>query len=395
MYKHLLLSALLIGGGGFLTGCDSFVNDVEGPVDLVPSDSLDNPANLDFVITGVQQRFATSHGTAVLLADALSDAYVFAAGTPGATFPTYIDIDNGEITLDNNSVDGLYTDVNELRFLSDDLLARVTDRVEFRDGDEELRDRAFFTANFYGGVARYYLATYFGLEERVGGGTIDAGPFIPSSELYAQAIERLTAALDFVEAGSYEERVVNSTIARVHLYNGNSDAAADFAEDGLMPGDPAFVAEYNAQSNNPVWIGAGRGRTQFAVADRFGEDGDDITPTEMWPEGNAFFRQAVYLLDSDPIPFISAEETSLIRAEAALDDGDTGSALGFINEARGDLDDLDSVDLDVLIDQRDKILYTQGARLVDQRRFDLWHLGPDTWQYLPITQTERNSNPNI
>ncbi|OZC02096.1 hypothetical protein [Rubricoccus marinus] len=392
MYKNILLAALITGAGS-LTACDSFVNDVNGPVDLVPSDSLDNPANLDFVITGVQQRFATTHGTAVLLADGLSDAYLFADGTTGATFPTYIEIDDGEITLDNNSVDGLYTNVNELRFLADDLLARVTDRVEFRDGDEDLRDRAFFTAYFYGGVARYYLATYFGLEERLGGGTIDAGPFIPSAELYAQAIERMTSALDYVDAGSREAKIVNSSIARVHLYNGNLDAAATFAANGLAPGDAPFVAQYNAQSNNPVWIGAGRGRTQFAADARFGDDGDDLTPTE--PYELDFIRQAVYLLDSDPIPFISAEETSLIRAEAALDDGDDDGALAFINEARGDRDDLDSVDLDVLIEQRDQILFTQGARLVDQRRFDRWHLGPNTWQYLPITQTERNSNPNL
>lgn len=394
MFKKLLLAPLLFGVGS-LTACDSFVNDVQGPVDLVPTDSLNNPTNLGFVITGIQQRFATTHGTAVLLADGLSDAYIFAAGTGGATFPTYIDIDNGEITLDNNSVDGLYTDVNELRFLSDDLLNRVENEIEFEAGDEALRDEAYFTAYFYGGIARYYLATYFGLEERVGGGTIDAGPFIPSNQLYADAIQRMTSALDYVDAGSYEARVVNSAIARAHLYNGNADAAGTFASNGLMPGDAPFLAQYNAQSNNPVWIGAGRGRTQYAVSDRFAEDGDDITPTEMWTGGASYVRQAVYLEDADPIPFISWQENSLIRAEAALDDNQAGVALGFINEARGSLDDLESADLDVLIDQRDKILFTQGARLVDQRRFDQWHLGPDTWQYLPITQTERNSNPNI
>ena len=92
MYKHILAALLLIEEGS-LSACDTFVNDVEGPIDLVPTDSLDNPANLGFLITGVQQRFATTHGTAVLLADGLSDAYVFATGTSGATgFPTYAQI---------------------------------------------------------------------------------------------------------------------------------------------------------------------------------------------------------------------------------------------------------------------------------------------------------------
>ena len=392
MYKHFLAALLLVGVGS-LSACDTFVNDVEGPIDLVPTDSLDNPANLGFLITGVQQRFATTHGTAVLLADGLSDAYVFATGTSGATFPTYGQIDDGEILLENNSVDGLYTDVNELRYLADDLLDRVQNRIDFSDEDAALRDEAFFTAYFYGGVARYYLATYFGLSERVGGATIDAGPFIPSSALYQQAIDRFTSAMDYVEAGSYEMRLLNSVIARTHLYNGNVDLAGDFAADGLMPGDPPFVALYNPQSSNPVWIGAGRGRTQFAAAPRFGADGDDVTPTEPYQAG--YIRQALYLTDSDPIPFMSWQENSLILAEAALADNDEDAALAFINEARGSLPDLETADLDVLIDQRDKLLFTQGARLVDQRRFDLWHLGPDTWQYLPITQSERNSNPNI
>ena len=88
-----------------------------------------------------------------------------------------------------------------------------------------------------------------------------------------------------------------------------------------------------------------------------------MTPTEPYQAG--YIRQALYLTDSDPIPFMSWQENSLIRAEAALADDDEGAALAFINEARGSLPDLEAADLDVLIDQRDKLLFTQGARLVD------------------------------
>ena len=45
--------------------------------------------------------------------------------------------------------------------------------------------------------------------------------------------------------------------------------------------------------------------------------------------------------------------------------------------------------------ERDKELFTMGLRLPDQRRFDAWHLGADTWQYFPITQSERNGNDNF
>ena len=115
-----------------------------------------------------------------------------------------------------------------------------------------------------------YLATYFGLSERVGGATIDAGPFIPSSELYQQAIDRFPSAMDYVDTAVVAEiRLLNSVIARTHLYNGNVDLAGDFAADGLVPGDPPFVALYNPQSSNPVRIGAGRQRRRFAAAPQF------------------------------------------------------------------------------------------------------------------------------
>ncbi len=59
------------------------------------------------------------------------------------------------------------------------------------------------------------------------------------------------------------------------------------------------------------------------------------------------------------------------------------------------IDPLATADLDVLYEERDKELCFTGIRVVDQRRFDKWHLGPGTWKYFPITQDERNINPNI
>ena len=59
------------------------------------------------------------------------------------------------------------------------------------------------------------------------------------------------------------------------------------------------------------------------------------------------------------------------------------------------LDPLDSIDLDGLMFEREKEFFAGGFRLVDQRRMDTWHLGPETWQFLPITQSERNNNENF
>ena len=37
----------------------------------------------------------------------------------------------------------------------------------------------------------------------------------------------------------------------------------------------------------------------------------------------------------------------------------------------------------------------KGVRLTDQKRFDLWHLGSNTWPYIPIPDSEVLNNPNV
>ena len=59
---------------------------------------------------------------------------------------------------------------------------------------------------------------------------------------------------------------------------------------------------------------------------------------------------------------------------------------------------LGSIDFNLLLHERDKELFCQGQRLIDQNRFpDLlsWHIiGEGTWHYLPVPFEEELSNPN-
>jgi len=160
-----------------------------------------------------------------MLSDGLSAQLIFDQRVPNATFPTYQEIDIGEIALDNNSVDNPFTGLGELRLFSDQFLERIA-AIQFEDAD--LQREAQFAGNFYGGVARYFYATFFGLEPRMGGGVIDAGPFIPSADMYAQALDKLNAALGF--ADDYQARVINTLIARIHLYMADFGAARTAAQ---------------------------------------------------------------------------------------------------------------------------------------------------------------------
>ncbi|MCZ6673506.1 MAG: hypothetical protein O7C75_11280 [Verrucomicrobia bacterium] len=52
--------------------------------------------------------------------------------------------------------------------------------------------------------------------------------------------------------------------------------------------------------------------------------------------------------------------------------------------------------LGLLIEERDKTLHLKGTRIVDQRRFNLWHLPDGKFKnYMPIPRSETNRNPNI
>jgi hypothetical protein len=90
-------------------------------------------------------------------------------------------------------------------------------------------------------------------------------------------------------------------------------------------------------------------------------------------------------------------------AEVELQEGGaTGpaNARTLIDEVRAshEIDPLPlttTVDINLLLEERDKELYLTGNRMVDQRRYDNWHLPAGSWKYFPITQSERNNNPEL
>ncbi len=407
-WMQWLLPALLIVL--VYSGCDNYVEDISTPIDTISDDQLNDPNQIPFLINGILTRFASTADQAALLSDGLSDAFFFDQRVPNATFPTYQQIDIGQIDLDNNSVDAFYGDVGELRLFSDTLLARL-DRIE--GADPAVLDQGRFTGNFYGGLARYFYAVYFGLNPTEGGGVINAGPFIPSAQMFSQALSHLNSALNFVDGGSFEARMANSIIARVHLYAGDFAQARTFAAKGLQSGDAPFNSLYNAQASNLWYVQAGVGRTQWVADFRFqgyieadpleagrvkievieGNDGDpdnNVPPT-------TFYRQAKYPERESPLTLIDWQENELMLAELDIRDGNTGSALTRVNNVRADhgLDPLGSIDMDGLRVERDKELFARGQRVIDERRFNAWHLGSGTWQFLPITERERNANSNF
>ena len=434
--------------GVMLTGCDSFVSDVDDPIDLVPNDALNSAEQVPFLITGVERAYAAANDNYVLQAGGLSDELFFDRDNSNATFPTYEQIDNADIQFANNSVDGTFDNTGILRLVSDDLVRRVEEEIEFTEDQAALRDEALFTGHFYGAIARYYFATYIGLEEGgVGGGVIDAGPFIPASEMYQQALDKLDQAAGTTLGQSpINQKYINTLRARIYLFrasDGDLAQAVTAASAGLAESDPSLLALYNVEDDNDFFNGSGPGRSQFAVPERFasfdgaqvyadpetaeGEDRSNIRIPlyrDLDVDGNpTFFQQAKYLVQDSPIEFLTWEENALMLAELSVrgeDIGDnpfgTTDALELVNLVRSQYDGVDAfaagttVDLELIEAEREAEFFVEGLRLPDQRRFDSPFITqdldiasgtetssavPGDWRYLPITQSERNQNENF
>lgn len=411
-----VLTTVFLAGFLFsLSACEDFVQNVDDPINVIEQEAIAEEEQIPFFIDGVVGRYHITHDVLTVIAGGLSDALEFdSQNVRDATFPTFRDIDVGDITLDNNSVDGPFDDLGRARFLADELLS-VASEISFEDPD--LQAQAVYTANLYGGLSRYVYAAYFGLEENNGGGVIDNGPFIPSADMYDLAREKFQAAINNAPT-DYDRRVANSLLGRTHLYEGNYSAAIPFLEAGMAPGDAPFQSQHSLESQNAFDAQAGASRNQLTVNSRFNdyieEDANEANriSVELLPEpevtdagvaaGVVIYRQSRYGPDSN-ITIMSWQENHLMLAEADIEAGGLTSGLSarnYINEVRDShgIDPLglgEDADRDLLLEERDKELYLTGNRMIDQRRFNFFHLPAGTWRYFPITQSERNENPNI
>ena len=151
------------------------------------------------------------------------------------------------------------------------------------------------------------------------------------------------------------------------------------------------------------------------VRDGLDNQNERIPLWELEGDANLAYCQDIYDGRSDYLDLIDWREMELILAEVAIRDGDDATGLTHINNVRVHhgldpytVDDMTgftpsatsgagstSGSLGLLIQERDKTLWMKGVRLTDQKRFDLWHLGSNTWPYIPIPDSEVLNNPNV
>lgn len=429
--KYTIKLFLLILIASFAAvSCSDWAGSIDDPIDQITDDALTNEEQVPFLVTGVLARFAQTHDNLSVTVDGLSDALQFDSdGNSLATFPTYAEIDQGDITFDNNSVDGVYTNLNEMRFLADDLIRRVGE-ITFEDA--AVRENALFNANWVAGLSRYWLGSYFGLTPTAPGAPIDNSPVIPQADLYTQALNYYDEALTYADAS--QAAIVNSLKAELYMMQNDYTSAATVLQGNVLEqGDAPLQSQHNLESTNAWYNAAGQGRTQLNVHQRYA-DYIASEPTEANRIGITAFDEdasgqviTYYYANYDresPIDVVTWQEVALMRAEILVDNpaADVGApgetALSLVNLVRdsyGIPPIVGPVDLDVILEERDKELFATGQRLLDQLRTDNFHLEGGTlysvpsssvtgnqvllvdepWQHLPITSQERNNNPEL
>lgn len=436
--KKLIYTTLLAALFTVLfSSCEDWVTSTTPQIDRIEDDLLNDPAQIPFLITGVEARFAVVYTDLVVAADLLGDQLMFDEAMANATFPTYREINDNfaeypnEVIYASNTVRGVYTPMHNHRLLADELLQRIEGLEGLSD---EVRQEATFTGNLYGAIARYFISFYFA-ESPCGtdtpgpqcisqftGGPLDGSAVISPATMLDQILPKLAAA-EAAAASNYEKRVINTMRARMHLILGNYADAYTAAQNGMSSGDAPFQALYSVQSENAFYFSGGDGRRQVMPAFRFTDyiaaDPAEAAriPLKEAPASDVSidevrYQQDIYPLRESPMDFLTWQENELMLAELEAIRGQGSSdGLARVNAVRashGLAAIAGPVNQDVILMERDKELFLQGMRMFDLLRFDVWPatisgtpglgntgnaIGP--WRALPIPNDERNQNENI
>ena len=351
------------------------------------------------------------------------------------TFANLLELEDGGATLNNTNanVGGLFGQLLRLLGYAEGIAegAQTAERLS-----EAERAGLGALAGFYRAVAIGTLAQNF---EQVPLQTDDDGEAVYSSN--DEAFERAADLLEAAEAALGTDgasaalptpagfdllNTVRAYRARYELYAGNDQAAID-AADRVADGATSVFA-YSGEARSALFEDLVEGTPSFAPRDGLGvagldaDDGrvdyhTDAIAALSNPNGLEIDSLVTPYLEgpSTPVPAFVPGELDLIRAEASLNLGRTGDAVGFIDAVRTKEAEDDPFGIGAGLDayagptddgalrqeifrQRAAELYLQGLRLVDSRRLGGQGVGGGpfdrTRTFYPYPFQERNANPN-
>lgn len=421
-HEQRLRSALALACGLFALGAAGCDFNVENP-GPVADDILDTPAAHTAVVTGVQRTVSLSLNNIALQTGAVSRE-IMASGN------TNISIEHGLGQITPNSSGGLWSSVQNARWLGEDAVRRLT--------EAKATPELLASAHLWAGFANRR-------GELLCEAVIDGGPKQANTVLLDRAVVNFTQAIALTANATTKNAALAGRASVYVTQNKWAEAVADAKQiSDAFVFQARYSAEEAAQRNEIYFYTANAPYRVHSVwgtpyEQYFTDTGDPRTPWIKVPAfpfgeiqrpkiGNVpWYPQQKFKTYTDPINLVSGREMRLIEAEALLVGGDWQNAMVLINKIR--TTPKPGVPLaaapqrpwpatnlteawTALRRERGIEMWIEGRRLADLRRWkaanrpgELWALedpsNPKTYLdnpqslCIPISQGEIDTNPNF
>ncbi|MHA7131138.1 RagB/SusD family nutrient uptake outer membrane protein [Algoriphagus namhaensis] len=278
--------------------------------------------------------------------------------------------------------------------------------------------KLYLNAEIYTGTARW-------ADAEAAADVVLAGPYSLSSNFFSNFATRNGGSTENIFTLPYDENNAGGfNLAQMTLHY-VSQATFDLQEQPWN-GYASLEEFYNQFDDEDVRKGSFLAGPQFAsdgtrLRDISAEAGDpDGEPLTFTPEINMLapnaFRQAGVRVGkfefangagsslSNDYPLLRLGDIILIKAEAALRQGDAAEALTMVNmiRSRANVPALTAVTLDDIFDERGKEMFAEASRRTDMIRFGKWN--QPWWEkgqsepfraLFPIPLPQINANPNL
>jgi hypothetical protein len=414
--------SLAVGLGLLLGGCSDLL-DVEDP-QRYTSEDLDE--SLGAVADGVEGLFHRAIDKFAVSTALLSDEY-----QNSGTWEMWRDLDEGKIKYADSRSWGAGFDPFEALLYARWFAGDARERFERVLGDTAAANPIMAQVDAVAGLADLYLAQGY-----CEAPAVPDGPAVSDSELFQQAVTKLTQAIQSAQGANSEEweLVSRAGRARAHLLLGDHDAALADAR-GIPDGwayyakfsggsfpQYNFVAYFTTRGYNPQaglrkkWWDWEDGQSRTLLDPYTGEP-DSRVPVyfdgSLGQDGaTPHYSQWKYQELGADIPVLDSEEMRLIEAEVYWERGDLPGALAILNAVRRNagLDPLpDSGDPDevfeYLLHERFAEMFMEGQRMTDLHRFGLVQDMVERGDFVgsepvrptkfPLLDDEAKYNPNI
>lgn len=422
-------TVVLLGGAGLLLAAAACrdVLKIEDPQSFV-DEKLDNPIALAPVANGVEGDFMLAYDDIAVFTGMLSDEL-----QSTSTWIDWDDISEGRIRGDwatAGSFAGPQNDLLRARFSAQEAAARFKRVLKDSADASPLMVQVRVTEAWIDLV----LAMAYCESPATAG-----GPRVPDTEMFKQAISKLTAVLPLIQGARLNDaqrlawtNYVRAGLARANLMLGNYDAALANAQ-MVTPGfrkDAIYSdnspAQYNVEANQghpnfnrsvgmrTIWLPQVDTLALF-LKDPFSGQLDKRVPI-TFDANNAkrlrlgvnnrtpFIGNGKTPSRSAPIALAKKEEMNLIEAEVYWRRGDLATAIAKLNVNRtavglpplANPGTSDAV-FTMLLQERFATLYAEGHRMQDLKRFNLVRerLGPGRATKLPLSRNEILANPSL